>query len=47
MMNTSTIHNSNKEEQEEDIPDMDTYEDTGDNLVGKSQFPTLHKAKQS
>jgi len=27
-----------KEEEEEDIPDMDTYEDTGDNLVGRSQF---------
>jgi ubiquitin-like-conjugating enzyme ATG3 len=23
----------NKEEEEEDIPDMDTYEDTGDNWI--------------
>jgi len=36
-----------KEEEEEDIPDMDTYEDTGDNLVGRSQFSILGMARKA
>lgn len=34
-----------EEDEEEDIPDMDTYEETGDNLVGRSQLSILDWSK--
>lgn len=36
-----------EEDEEEDIPDMDTYEDTGDNLVGRPQLSILDWSKQN